>query len=116
MPVKEIGDPRLQALFGDPRDPSLLPVVRLPGRGLPPLLIAFAILFLAIVLFAGPALAVDLQVDPAHSSASFAVKHMMVSTVRGNFGKVSGKVSYDPKDPTRSTANIATVIRTMLRA
>jgi len=62
--------------------------------------------FLAIVLFAAPALAVDLQVDPAHSSASFAVKHMMVSTVRGNFGKVSGKVSYDPKDPTRSTANI----------
>jgi polyisoprenoid-binding protein YceI len=62
--------------------------------------------FLAIVLFAAPALAVDLQVDPAHSSASFAVKHMMVSTVRGNFGKVSGKVSYDPKDPTRSSANI----------
>lgn len=61
---------------------------------------------LAIVLFATPALAVDLQVDPAHSSASFAVKHMMVSTVRGTFGKVSGKVSYDPKDPTRSAAVI----------
>jgi polyisoprenoid-binding protein YceI len=61
---------------------------------------------IAIVLFATPALAIDLQVDPAHSSASFAVKHMMVSTVRGNFGKVSGKVSYDPKDPTKSSAAI----------
>ncbi|HYZ90306.1 MAG TPA: YceI family protein [Myxococcales bacterium] len=61
---------------------------------------------LAIVLFATPALAVDLQVDPNHSSASFAVKHMMVSTVRGNFGKVTGKVSYDPKDPTKSSATI----------
>jgi polyisoprenoid-binding protein YceI len=61
---------------------------------------------LAIVLFAAPALAVDLQVDPAHSSASFAVKHMMVSTVRGTFGKVSGKVSYDPKDPAKSAAII----------
>jgi polyisoprenoid-binding protein YceI len=61
---------------------------------------------LAIVLFAAPVWAVDLQVDPAHSSASFAVKHMMVSTVRGNFGKVTGKVTYDPKDPTRSSASI----------
>src|ERR1043166_3788108 len=61
---------------------------------------------LVLALFATPALAVDLHVDPAHSSASFGVKHMMVSTVRGNFGKVSGKVSYDPKDPTRSTAVI----------
>jgi polyisoprenoid-binding protein YceI len=62
---------------------------------------------LAVLLFAAPAaLAVDLQVDPAHSTATFAIKHMMVSTVRGNFGKVSGTVSYDPKEPTRSSANI----------
>jgi polyisoprenoid-binding protein YceI len=59
-----------------------------------------------VVLCAAPALAVELKVDPAHSSASFAVKHMMVSTVRGNFGKVTGKVSYDPKDPTRSSSII----------
>jgi polyisoprenoid-binding protein YceI len=62
---------------------------------------------LAALLFTAPAaLAVDLQVDPAHSTATFAIKHMMVSTVRGNFGKVSGTVSYDPKEPTRSSANI----------
>jgi polyisoprenoid-binding protein YceI len=63
--------------------------------------------FLAASLLIAPAaLAVELQVDPAHSTATFAIKHMMVSTVRGNFGKVSGTINYDPKEPTRSTANI----------
>jgi polyisoprenoid-binding protein YceI len=61
---------------------------------------------LAVLLFAAPALAVELQVDPAHSTAAFAIKHMMVSTVRGNFGKVTGTVNHDPKDSTKSNANI----------
>lgn len=38
------------------------------------------------------------QIDPAHSSAQFSVRHMMISTVRGQFGGVKGTVSYDPKD------------------
>jgi polyisoprenoid-binding protein YceI len=61
---------------------------------------------LALLLFAAPALAVELQVDPAHSTATFAIKHMMVSTVHGSFGKVTGTVNHDPKDPTKSSANI----------
>ncbi len=61
---------------------------------------------LAVLLFAAPALAVELQVDPAHSTATFAIKHMMVSTVHGNFGKVTGTINHDPKDPTKSVANI----------
>ena len=61
---------------------------------------------LAVLLFAVPALAVELQVDPAHSTASFAIKHMMVSTVHGSFGKVTGTVNHDPKDATKSSANI----------
>jgi type IV secretion system protein VirB10 len=53
MPVKEIGDPRLQALFGasDPRDGGVQPKVRLPSKGLPPLAIAVIGLVLAIFLF-----------------------------------------------------------------
>jgi polyisoprenoid-binding protein YceI len=43
------------------------------------------------------------EIDSAHSNASFAVKHMMVSTVRGQLGKVSGTVQIDDKDVTRST-------------
>ena len=38
------------------------------------------------------------QIDPPHSSAQFAVKHMGISTVRGTFTKVSGTVHYDPAD------------------
>src|SRR4051812_47674135 len=54
MPVKEIGDPRLQALFGasDPRDAGVRPTVRLPSKGLPPLVFAIAILMFAVLLFA----------------------------------------------------------------
>jgi type IV secretion system protein VirB10 len=53
MPVKEIGDPRLQALFGasDPRDGGVQPKVRLPSKGLSPLAIAVIGLVLAILLF-----------------------------------------------------------------
>lgn len=38
------------------------------------------------------------RIDPAHSAAQFSVRHMMVSTVRGHFGKMSGKVIFDPAD------------------
>jgi type IV secretion system protein VirB10 len=53
MPVKEIGDPRLQALFGadDPREAGVRPVVRLPGKGVPPAAIAVGALLLALLLF-----------------------------------------------------------------
>ena len=53
MPVKEIGDPRLAALFGanDPRDGGVRPTVRLPGKGIPPLAIAAGLLIVAVLLF-----------------------------------------------------------------
>ena len=42
------------------------------------------------------------KIDPVHSSTQFAVRHMMVSTVRGEFGKVNGTVTLDENDPTKS--------------
>lgn len=33
------------------------------------------------------------QIDPAHSSVEFAVRHLVISTVRGRFGTVSGTLS-----------------------
>jgi len=39
-------------------------------------------------------------IDPAHSSAQFSVRHMMVATVRGQFTKLAGTVVYDPANPT----------------
>ena len=37
------------------------------------------------------------QLDPAHSSIEFAVRHMMVSNVRGRFRDFSLKVDFDPE-------------------
>jgi len=38
-------------------------------------------------------------IDQAHSAAHFAVRHMMVSTVRGDLGKITGTVRFDPASP-----------------
>jgi polyisoprenoid-binding protein YceI len=38
------------------------------------------------------------DIDSSHSSATLAVRHMMVSNVRGNLGQVQGKVNYDGKN------------------
>ncbi len=53
MPVTEIGDPRLQALFGanDPRDSGIRPAVRLPRRGLPPVALGAIAAVLGVLLF-----------------------------------------------------------------
>ena len=45
------------------------------------------------------------QIDPNHSTAQFAVRHLGVSTVRGAFQKVSGTATYDPADPSKTTLN-----------
>jgi len=50
--------------------------------------------------------AVDWTIDPAHTAVSFGVRHMMVSTVRGHFQKVSGNVLWDAKNPEKSTVSI----------
>jgi polyisoprenoid-binding protein YceI len=48
------------------------------------------------------------RIDPLHSSAQFSVRHMMISTVRGQFGGVKGAITYDPKNPAASSV-IATI-------
>jgi polyisoprenoid-binding protein YceI len=40
--------------------------------------------------------------DPMHSKASFSVKHMMVSTVRGELGAITSTIELDDKDLTKS--------------
>ena len=41
--------------------------------------------------------------DPAHSQIEFAVKHMMVTTVRGQFRKFTTEVDFDEEHPERSS-------------
>jgi polyisoprenoid-binding protein YceI len=47
------------------------------------------------------------QLDPAHSTAHFGVRHMLISTVRGSFEKVSGTVVLDESDPTKSVIDVS---------
>jgi polyisoprenoid-binding protein YceI len=42
------------------------------------------------------------NIDPAHSAAEFKVKHMMISNVKGQFAKVSGVLTLDESDLTKS--------------
>jgi polyisoprenoid-binding protein YceI len=46
------------------------------------------------------------QIDPKHSSAQFAVTHLMISTVRGEFHQVNGTVVIDDADISRSSVNV----------
>ena len=46
------------------------------------------------------------KIDPAHSSAQFAVKHLAISTVRGAFSSVNGSINFDDKDVTKSTVDV----------
>jgi polyisoprenoid-binding protein YceI len=50
------------------------------------------------------------QIDSAHSSANFTVKHMMISNVRGSFAGVAGTVIYDAANP--AAAKVEATINT----
>jgi polyisoprenoid-binding protein YceI len=45
-------------------------------------------------------------VDPAHTEVGFAVKHLMISTVRGRFGAVEGTVATNEADPSQSKIDV----------
>ena len=63
---------------------------------------------LALSLFA-PAFshAAAWTIDASHSHVGFAVKHLTVSTVRGEFGKLSGTLDLNDADLTKSTISVA---------
>ena len=44
----------------------------------------------------------EYKIDPVHSSATFKVKHLTISTVTGRFSDVSGTITYDASDPSKS--------------
>ena len=66
------------------------------------------ILVAAVLCLAAPGLlhAAPWEFDPAHTGVQFKVRHLMVSSVRGDFEKVSGKIVYDEADVTNSSADI----------
>jgi polyisoprenoid-binding protein YceI len=47
------------------------------------------------------------RVDPVHSRAEFAVKHLMITTVRGHFADVDGTVHENAADQSRSSIEVS---------
>ena len=71
----------------------------------------------ALLLLSTPALAEANKwtIDAEHSQSSFEVTHLLVSKVRGDFGKTEGTIEIDDKDLTKSKIDVtidATTINT----
>src|SRR5207248_10683099 len=60
-------------------------------------------LVLAAVLAAA---SVTLEADPNHSTVGFSVKHMVVTTVRGQFPRFSSTLNWNKDDPSRSAIEL----------
>lgn len=45
-------------------------------------------------------------IDPAHTSLTFRVRHMMITNVRGEFGKLQGEALFDPERPERASVKV----------
>lgn len=66
---------------------------------------------LAVLALTASAFGAQYTIDPVHSSATFRVRHMMISNVSGRFSSgVSGTIDYDDADPTKSS--VSAVIKT----
>jgi polyisoprenoid-binding protein YceI len=62
---------------------------------------------LALLLALAPALGLAettaWNLDPAHAQATFSIRHLVISTVRGEFAKLSATTQLDDKDVTKSS-------------
>jgi len=70
--------------------------------------LAVAAALLAVSAGAMQAQAKDYKIEAAHSEADFAIKHLGISTVHGAFHGVSGVVTFDPANVTKSSV-VATI-------
>lgn len=69
--------------------------------------VAAGVLMISFLLSGGRAGAADIfQIDRAHSSLGFSVKHLTVSTVTGEFTDYSGTIQFDAKDPSAFAAEV----------
>ena len=68
---------------------------------------------LGLLVIATPLRAETWTLDPSHTRASFSARHMMVTTVRGDFHNVTGAVEYDGKDLTKASINASIDTRTL---
>ncbi|HJZ62869.1 MAG TPA: YceI family protein [Candidatus Acidoferrum sp.] len=74
---------------------------------------AVAVVLIAAMALQAPAATITWKIDPAHTAAQFAVKHMMISTVRGEFKGVNGTVIWDDQDVTKSSVDVTIDAKTV---
>jgi polyisoprenoid-binding protein YceI len=69
----------------------------------------------ALALGAGVmgAQATQWKIDPMHSEADFAIKHMAISTVHGSFHGVSGTITFDPANVAKSSVEATIPVDTV---
>jgi polyisoprenoid-binding protein YceI len=72
-----------------------------------------AAILAAMIALETPAATTTWQIDPAHTAAQFAVRHMMISTVRGEFKNVTGTVIWDDQDLTKSKVSVTIDTKTV---
>ena len=65
----------------------------------------FSSLVVALLTASAWAQGSEWQIDPAHTTAGFTVRHMVISNVDGRFVKTSGSATIDDSDMTKSTVN-----------
>jgi polyisoprenoid-binding protein YceI len=69
---------------------------------------------LALIATAGAlAAAADYTIDSSHSSAQFAVRHLGVSNVKGQFSKIIGTVQFDAAKPAETKVNAVIDVATV---
>jgi len=73
----------------------------------------FVLVAFSALLTAAPAAAQTWQIDPAHTRASFSVRHLGISTVRGDFNGVSGSAEYDGRDVTKAKINATIDVKSL---
>ena len=69
---------------------------------------SLALAFLGLVAAAAVASAETWNIDPAHTTVEFSVRHMMISNVKGQFEKLSGTIAANGNDP--NSVQISAVI------
>ena len=72
-------------------------------RKLTTILVAALVIATAQSVFAAD----NYNIDFAHSSIEFSVKHMMVSNVKGSFDKFAGTISFDPDNIANSSVQFS---------
>lgn len=71
--------------------------------------------FLSALLFLGtlPAVAAPWEIDDAHTTAKFKIRHLMVSNVYGQITGAKGSIDMDDKDLTKTTGTVTLDVATI---